>query len=123
MIMTTFLGEENEAEFQNIANNVHKFDQLLDDLNQEIIRSSDKIAIINHINCGTHTLQLAVNNAIKDSNIDIILNEAKEICNDMRSQVAMIEYRKLNGNKKLPPMENATRWNSRYIMVKKKFLN
>lgn len=112
------IGEENDVELRKIINNAHKFDQLLDDLGNEIRSTNNKIVLINHINCGTHTLQLAVNDAIRDSNIESIFAKAKDLCNDMRSQVVMIEYRKLNGHKKLPPMDNATRWNSRFIMVK-----
>lgn len=117
------IGEENEAEMRRIVDNAHRLNQLMDDLGEEIVRLNDKIFLINHIGCGTHTLQLALNDAIKDSNIDTMFDEARNICNDMRSQIVMIEYRKLNGHKKLPPMDNATRWNSRYIMVKSIFIN
>lgn len=114
------LGDENDIEMKKIMDNAHRFDELLDDMSQDIVRTNDKMVHINHINCGTHTLQLAVNDAIKDSNIEDIWSKARQICIDMRTQIVMIEYRKLLGNKKLPPMDNATRWNSRFVMVNKK---
>lgn len=113
------IGEENEAELRKIMDNAHQFDQLISDISKDVILANDKVVMINHINCGTHTLQLAVNDALEDSNTKATFDEAKEICLAMRTQVVLIEFRKLVGKKTLPPIDNVTRWNSRYVMVKK----
>lgn len=111
-----FIGEDNENELQNIM----RSSELLNDIADDIVRSNDDVVLVNHVNCGTHTLQLAVNDATSDSNIGPIMNKAKEICIAMRSQIVMIEFRKIDQKKIVPPLSNDTRWNGVYIMVNEK---
>lgn len=107
------IGEENDIELQNIM----RSSGLLDEIADDIVRSNDSIVAVNHVNCGTHTLQLGVNDGISDSNIGPTMNKAKEICIALRSQVVMIEFRKIAEEKIVPPLPNDTRWNGEYIMV------
>lgn len=107
------IGEENENEIENILRSTG----LLNDIADDIIRRNEDIVLVNHINCGTHTLQLGVNDGINDSNIGQIMSKAREICISLRTQVVMIEFRKMTGKKILPPLPNDTRWNGDYIMV------
>lgn len=111
------IDEENESELRNIMENAHNSCRLVDDMCDHIITANDQIVLINHLNCGTHTVQLGVNDAFNDSNAQPTFNEAKEICIALRNQVVMIEFRKIVGKKILPPLDNATRWNSKYVMV------
>lgn len=108
------IGEENGEELRNILRSAGL---MLNGAVGDLLRTNKDIVSINHVNCGTHTLQLGVNDGISDSDIGPIFEEAKEICTTMRTQVVMIEYRKIVGKKTIPPLDNATRWNSRYIMV------
>lgn len=109
--------ESNEEEIRDVMDNAHDYSTVLNDVANDIIRSNEEIHSINHINCSTHTVQLGINDGLADSNALDVLDEAKEICTTMRTEIVMIEFRKIKGKKILPPMENSTRWNSRYLMV------
>lgn len=110
--------DANEAELLNLLNNNGiDYTAILNDIVEDVVQANDKIVLINQINCSTHTLQLAINDCMKESNAVAVLDEAKEICISLRLQIVQIEFNKLEGNKILPPLENSTRWNSRYLMV------
>lgn len=98
-------------------NNVAEHTKLVQEMASGIKSKNDSIVIINQVNCGTHVFQLAVNEALQKSNSAGIIHLVHDMCNLMRSQIVMIEIRKLGNRCILPPMDNATRWNSKYLMV------
>lgn len=111
------IHESNEEELRDVMEYAYDYTETLNEIAQNIVRTNDQILLINHINCSTHTLQLAVNDGLAKSNAIQVLDEAKEIYIAMRTEIVMIEFRKIKGKKLLPPMDNNTRWNSRYLVV------
>lgn len=108
---------ENEAELQKIIDNVEKHSKLVKEM-AEIVRSKvNSIILINQVDCGAHVYQLSVNDSLIESNSINVINEVHEMCKLMRTQIVMIELRKLGCDVILPPMDNATRWNSKFLMV------
>lgn len=109
---------ENDVELESLLNNNGiDYASILDDVVENVVRVNDKVVLINHINCSTHTLQLGIKDSLVESDAVAILNEAKEICIALRTQIVQIEFDKLKEDKILPPLENSTRWGSRYLMV------
>lgn len=84
---------------------------------EAIQRQSDSIELINQINCGAHVMQLAINASLAESDSLELIEDVKKMCILMRTQVVMIEVRKLGSQIIIPPLDNATRWNSKYLMV------
>lgn len=106
---------ENEVELQKV---IQVQTELVQDMSGKIAsKSGDKIVLINQINCGTHVFQLAVNDAIAKSNSKGTIDSVHNMCVLMRNQIVMIEIRKLGSKVILPPMDNLTRWNSKFLMV------
>lgn len=87
-------------------------------MTQNIVEKNTSIQLINQVNCGTHVFQLAVNDALKVSNSLGTIDEVHNMCVLMRTQIVMIEIRKLECKVILPPLENDTRWNGKFLMVK-----
>lgn len=107
---------ENQAELQKVMDNVTS---LVEEMATKISVKNTSMALINQINCCTHVVQLTVNGALIDSQNGAMetIQIVHDMCNLMRTQVVMIHVRKLKQNIILPPMDNITRWNSKYIMV------
>lgn len=109
---------ENEAELQKVMDNVAAQTQLVCEVAENFAEKSKSIMLLNHINCCAHVLQLAVNGALIESDAMQTIQIVHDMCNLMRTQVVMIHVRKLKPNLILPPMDNTTRWNSKFIMVR-----
>lgn len=108
---------ENEVELQNIIDNEAMQTQLIRDVAENIAREHGSIEMINQINCGTHVLQLSVNDALAEANSQRTIQSVHDMCVLMRTQIVMIEIRKTGTKIILPPLDNITRWNSKYMMV------
>lgn len=108
---------ENEIELQKIIDNANACTLLANETAKRIARKNDSIELINQVNCSAHVLQLAVNDALADSNALAIIGQVKKMCLLMRTQVVMIQIRKLGSKMILPPLDTVTRWNSKYLMV------
>lgn len=91
---------------------------LIEDMAERVAEQNTSIELINHINCSAHVLQLAVNDALAGSNSQNIIRAVHDMCVLMRTQIVMIEFRKLDSKTILPPLDNATRWNSKFMMVR-----
>lgn len=109
---------ENEAELQRVMNNIAAHTQLVTEMTQNIVDKNTSIQLINQVNCGTHVFQLAVNDALKESNSLNTIEKVHNMCVLMRTQIVMIELRKLGCKIILPPLENDTRWNGKFMMVR-----
>lgn len=111
------LDIENELELQKVIDNLATQTKLVEEMASNIAVQSTSIEVINQINCGTHVLQLAINAAIDESTSKDTIAMVHDMCILLRTQVVMIEVRKLKCKVILPPLDNATRWNSKYTMV------
>lgn len=108
---------ENEAALQKVLDNVAAHTQLVKEMAESVASKNTSLVLVNQINCGTHVLQLSTNGALDESNSLDAIAKVHDICVLMRTQIVMIELRKLSCKVILPPLDNATRWNSKYIMV------
>lgn len=108
---------ENEAELQKVIDNVAAHTELVSEMAQNIASKNDQIVLINQINCGTHVFQLSVIGALKESNAKTTIEKAHNMCILLRTQVIMIEIRKLDESIIVPPLKNTTRWNTDFTMV------
>lgn len=109
----------NEEELKRVIENADHH-TLLAEETAELVSYKTDVELINKINCGIHVLQLAINGGISGSNAETIIAQVKKMCLLMRTQIVMIEIRKLGSKIILPPLDNTTRWNSKYLMVSMK---
>lgn len=74
---------------------------------------------ITGINCAEHTLQLAINDSLKEvkKTVKNVITLAREICKQMRLPSTSLEMQKMNIEYKLPRLEVKTRWGSMFLMV------
>lgn len=111
------LDHENVAELQKVINSAASHTALAEATASGIRQQNDSIRLINQINCGTHVLQLAINDALDETNATELISLVKKMCLLMRTQIVTIAIRQLGSKIILPPLDNATRWNSKYLMV------
>lgn len=111
------IDEQNEAELQKVIQNMAAHDQLVEEMTKHIASTNTSLTLINQVNCGTHVTQLSINGAIRESNSLDIIQKVHQMCVLIRTQVVMIELRKMNKQIILPPLDNDTRWNSKYLLV------
>lgn len=109
---------ENEAELQRVMDNIAAHTQLVTEMTENLADKNTSIQLINQVNCGTHVFQLAVNDALKQSNSLETIEKVHNMCVLMRTQIVMIEIRKLGCKVIIPPLENDTRWNGKLLMVR-----
>lgn len=101
-----------------------ELDELLDD-NREYIDLVEKCVselalatmIISGIRCAAHSLQLAVNDALKSSCCGTFIKEIREICKFLRKGTSIRLLKKHKIYVCLPRMDCKTRWSSLYRMV------
>lgn len=67
------------------------------------------------VHCGGHTVQLCVEEALQKSNCVPVVNKARDIVKQLHCQTLTLELEK--NNLPVPPMDNNTRWFSKYLMV------
>lgn len=108
---------ENEIELRAIIDKANSYTLLANETAETVARENSFIQLINQINCGLHVLQLSVNDGLVESDSSSIIEQVKKMCLLMRTQVVMIWIRKLGSKIILPPLDNCTRWNSKYLMV------
>lgn len=113
------IGDENiaDAEDDDITVHTQSFIEIVNNMTQDLTLRNNYLFLINLVNCCSHTLQLAVSEAIKQSSAWRVLNRTRAMCKSLRNQVVNIEFRKLSPKTALPPLDTVTRWNSEYIMV------
>lgn len=108
---------ENEMELQRIIDKADSHTLLAQHTAESVFRENSSIELINQINCGAHVMQLAINSSLAESDSSALIEKVKKMCLLMRTQVVMIAIRKLGSKIILPPLDNTTRWNSKYLMV------
>lgn len=108
---------ESEAELQTLIQNCDAQTLLVDQMAENVLTKNNSIVLINHVNCCTHVLQLAVNDALDESNASATIIKVRDMCITMRSQIVMLEIRKMNAKIVQPPLDVITRWNSKFLMV------
>lgn len=108
---------ENEAELQKVIDNVAAHTELVSEMARSVGSKNDQIVLINQVNCGTHVFQLSVNGSLCESTSKATITKVHDICILLRTQVVMIELRKLDKNIIVPPLKNNNRWNTDFIMV------
>lgn len=67
------------------------------------------------IGCAAHSLQIAIHDGMTASNTKSFISKCREIVKNLRTQIYMLEFKK-RGEKR-PLLDNATRWNSKYLLV------
>jgi hypothetical protein len=84
---------------------------LIDKLTEEI----ERVNSVERFGCAGHNIQLAVNESLKDKNIEsILIKVSKFIAKSKNSNLISDELRKVN---KFLHKNNKTRWNSTFTMI------
>lgn len=109
--------QQNEIELQAIIDKANSHTLLAEETAETVARKNSSIKLINQINCSAHVLQLAINSSLAESDSSSLIEKVKKMCLLMRTQVVMIAIRKLGSKMILPPLDNTTRWNSKFLMV------
>lgn len=78
---------------------------------------TQKTLNINGIRCAAHTLQLAVMDALKAKNFQLLICLCRAVAKELRKQSIVHELRDRQINFKIPSIDCITRWNSIYKMV------
>lgn len=74
---------------------------------------------VNHVNCGAHTLQLIVSDALKElrSNHYNVIKLAREFAKFLRRPTNIAKLKNLGIKFKFPKLDCLTRWNSLLVLV------
>lgn len=73
---------------------------------------------ISGIRCAAHTLQLAVQSALKIADFQILVRLCRAVCRELRKTSRVHELRDNRIPFKVPRYDCKTRWNSTYLMVR-----
>lgn len=111
-------AERRNAEANAILDEDSYYLDLLKDLQNDFVLHTIHTS---GIKCAAHTLQLGINDWLKLPRISVLLNVCRAGCKLLKKS----SYRqRANAQKlemKIPPRDNATRWNSAYRMVSLQF--
>lgn len=83
---------------------------------QEFASKQPSVQYVNRVNCGVHTLQLAVKDVLHKPEIAAQINKYRNICKKLRNPLLSAELSKMPSKKALLDVE--TRWNSTFDMVR-----
>lgn len=114
LVINDYDEEYNEDDTNDME---RRYGELINNMTHNLTIQNDYIATIPEIRCCAHTLQLAIRDALNGSSAKRIIHTVKDMCKSLRTQVINAEFRRLSPKSILPPLYNATRWSSEYIMV------
>lgn len=95
----------NEAPFENFGRTVADIFKL----------ENPSLHYITGVRCAAHSLQTAIEDALKASNSNMLIRICRGVVKALRTPNILIELKKQNGN--VPVLDVKTRWNSSYFMV------
>lgn len=74
---------------------------------------------VNHVNCGAHTIQLIVSDALKElrSNHYNVIKLCRQFAKFLRRSTTITKLKNLGIKFKFPKLDCLTRWNSLLILV------
>ncbi|KAM7280968.1 zinc finger BED domain-containing protein 4-like [Ixodes scapularis] len=88
---------------------------------EELLGAGSGIAVtgvaLRGVRCAAHTLQLAVEDALKSADVKVLLDKCRAICKKLRVPTTMMLVKKLNLKK--PILDCPTRWNSTCDMLER----
>lgn len=105
---------ESNEDLLSIIDDRSNFEKLLGDL--EIMLAEHTLNIAG-IRCAAHTLQLAVQNALKIPEFQNLIRLCKEVCKELRKTSKQYALDREKIKYKIPRLDCKTRWNSTYMMV------
>lgn len=108
---------EDMEEINLICEGAEEYDNLLKHVAGVFAKKYDCRLDVHGIDCGAHTLQLAIKDALKETNATATIIRIKDLCQIMRTKNIMIKIRGMKTKTILPPMDVVSRWNSTYVMV------
>lgn len=129
-IVNSSTNEEEQTEIEELFRNNQgaqsdaddwTFVDALHELPNALIRNNDSsFMFINGVNCAAHTLQLAVNDALKSMSTSHtnVIHLCRSVAKFIRLSLTMIEIRNRGLKPIFPPLDVKTRWSSTYTMVK-----
>lgn len=110
-------SEENER-----LNDANELLNETDDLNRLLKELEKRFSVhtlnINGIRCAVHTLQLAIRDALKETELNKLINKCREICRLLKKSKVKKLLRRNNISITVPKLDCKTRWNSTYSMVR-----
>lgn len=83
-------------------------------------QTGNQVLLIDQIRCAAHTVQLAINDSLKnlqESTLNVV-NLCRKVAKFMRLQNTQHQIRRMEIETILPILDNETRWNSKYLMVR-----
>ena len=90
---------------------------LIGDLTSFPLNESSHNPILHIVRCAAHTLQLAVDDALKNSSFKEIVSKARKICKILRNPSILVILKKLK--RKKPMLDCVTRWHSTCDMLER----
>lgn len=106
---------EHSEDLVSIIDDFSQYEKLLQDLEALLAKHTLNI---NGIRCAAHTLQLAVQSALKVPEFQILIRLCRAVCKELRKSSRQYELEKQNIASKIPRIDCKTRWNSTYSMVR-----
>lgn len=106
---------EHSEDLVSIIDDFSQYEKLLQDLEALLAKHTLNI---NGIRCAAHTLQLAVQSALKVPEFQILIRLCRAVCKELRKSSRRYELDKKNIACKIPRIDCKTRWNSTYTMVR-----
>lgn len=108
--------EPIDEELIDILNDDHVFDEVLDLLGISLPVATGNIK---RVPCSAHSLQLAVNDALKEETIKVIIDLCRAVAKALRKPNNINELYANNIRVKMVRLDVNTRWNSVHRMVRK----
>lgn len=105
-------GTEEDSDTLEIQPNI---DSILEEITRIVNAKSWEI---HGIRCAAHTLQLAVMQALKTGDFEVLIQLCREVCKELRKNSVQIEMEDNGIPFKIPRIDVVTRWNSTHVMVR-----
>lgn len=105
---------QDEEAMDEILDDSYEYENLLNDIETEL---QNRTQLVFNVRCGAHTIQLAVRAAIKNSEINTVLDACQSVAKSLRQQKFICAANEKKIKMIFPRLRCKTRWDSEYRLV------
>lgn len=105
---------DHDAELHDLLDDENVFEEILKDIELDFNKTT---LYINGVPCLAHSLQLAVNDAFKDSFVQTIIDLCRTAAKMLRREAYVFDLQEVGIRYKVIRLDSKVRWNSIYRMV------
>lgn len=105
----------SDSDVEIVSDTAHELENLAESVASILKRENASLQLITGIGCAAHSLQTAIQDALKANQSKLLIRKCRNVVKTLRTQNVLLELKKFNVS--IPTLDVKTRWNSKFLMV------